>query len=292
MKELFSLERCAKVYKPNKPKKYGCEGLCCVTPLMCIVVNTNFTSGRQPMFKCQSYDLVMRMMHRYLNKGHHLFMDNYYSSPLLYANLWHMQTGCTGTVHASGKGIPKSIQHVAVEKRGHYSMKNNSLLLVKFQDKKAVYLLSTVETDTRVAGGRNAYRDTESQRTVPNIINVYNKNMNGVDRSDQMTSYNFIRMKTMKWWKRIFFSLINLALVYAYVLYKKHTGVRMGQKTFRSQVVQSLIKSTKESEIMTPIVSNEVRLRQTDLTLHVLKGDTFRRRCPTSWIQQDQEPTL
>ena len=50
----------------------------------------------------------------------------------------------------------------------------------------------------------------------PVAVDGYNKHMGGVDNSDQMLEYNSFNRKGVKWWKKLYFHLISLALVNAY----------------------------------------------------------------------------
>ena len=48
--------------------------------------------------------------------------------------------------------------------------------------------------------------------------------MNGVDRSDQMLANNHCSRKCRKWWKVLFFHLIDIAVVNAFILFKQHSA--------------------------------------------------------------------
>ena len=48
----------------------------------------------------------------------------------------------------------------------------------------------------------------------------YNKYMGGVDRSDQMISYTNSIVKSFKWWKKVIFHVLAIAVLDAYILYK------------------------------------------------------------------------
>ena len=85
-----------KVYNPDKPDKYGvksyqlCDssnGYCCRFEI--------YTGVNQepPSAKGKTYDLVMRLMQPYLNVGRCLYVDNYYTSPTLFAELYRQNTG-------------------------------------------------------------------------------------------------------------------------------------------------------------------------------------------------------
>ena len=45
------------------------------------------------------YDLIMKLLSSYLNKGYVIHMDNFYSSPYLSYNLLSLKTHACGTVH-------------------------------------------------------------------------------------------------------------------------------------------------------------------------------------------------
>lgn len=80
-----------KVYNPDKPDKYGvksyqlCDsenGFCCRFELY------TEASDLPASAKGKTYDLVMRLMQPYLNEGQCLFVDNYYTSPTLFTDLY------------------------------------------------------------------------------------------------------------------------------------------------------------------------------------------------------------
>ena len=55
----------------------------------------------------------------------------------------------------------------------------------------------------------------------PAVINAYNQNMNGVDVADQLDVYYSFQRKTLKWWRKVFFWLLEVAVVNSYLVYKK-----------------------------------------------------------------------
>jgi len=71
----------------------------------------------------------------------------------------------------------------------------------------------------------------------------YNKNKTGVDRSDQMLSYYTFSRETVKWWKKLFFHLLDLAVVNAHILYKKSSKVKMSLEIFYEKVAEGLLAS-------------------------------------------------
>ena len=55
----------------------------------------------------------------------------------------------------------------------------------------------------------------------PIEIRDYNLNMRGVDRADQLISYYSIPRKTIKWYKKIAFYLLDVCTLNANILYNQ-----------------------------------------------------------------------
>ena len=92
-------------------------------------------------------------------------------------------------------------------------------------DKRAVTMISTIHDNTMVPIQRRS-RFTEGGREViskPQCIVEYNCHMGRVDLSDQMISYCSFSHRSVKWWKRVFFHLIDTTIVNAYILYSQST---------------------------------------------------------------------
>ena len=60
------------------------------------------------------------------------------------------------------------------------------------------------------------------EEVYPNTIKLYSKYMRGVDLSNQLISYYEIDRRTYKWWKRIFFHLVDLSIINSFIIYKKY----------------------------------------------------------------------
>ena len=190
-----------KVYNPDKPDKYGvksyqlCDssnGYCCRFEI--------YTGVNQepPSAKGKTYDLVMRLMQPYLNVGRCLYVDNYYTSPTLFAELYRQNTGACGTARYR-KGIPQEFKRAQVKKKGDkFVMNNGTLLAVKFKDRRVFQMLSSVHSIADVEVGRN-HPGTGRPITKPEIVHDYNKFMGAVDRCDQMVAYSCFRQCSMKW---------------------------------------------------------------------------------------------
>nr|CAH7715995.1 unnamed protein product [Callosobruchus chinensis] len=79
-----------------------------------------------------------------------------------------------------------------------------------------------------------------SEKMKPKCILDYNAHTSAVDRADQMMSYYSSPRKTIRWYRKVFFHLIDICLWNACFLYKK----RRTKKTlleFRDDVLMELL---------------------------------------------------
>ena len=64
--------------------------------------------------------------------------------------------------------------------------------------------------------------------------------MTGVDSSAQMLSYYSFTRKTIKWWKKLFFHLFDLAVVNAHILHTKTNKKKITLEIFYEKVAEGL----------------------------------------------------
>lgn len=108
----------------------------------------------------KSGDVVVTLLEPYLNEGHTLFVDNWYSSPDLFLWLYDRCTNACGTVRKTRKQMPKMEEKL---KRGEFSFltTRNRLIAIKWCDKREVFLLSTVHDKNVAATGKLIERPTD-----------------------------------------------------------------------------------------------------------------------------------
>ena len=129
-------------------------------------------------------------------------------------------------------------------------MTKKGLLCLKWMDKRAVTMISTIHDNTMVPIQRRS-RFAEGGREViskPQCIVEYNRHMGGVDLSDQMISYYSFSHRSVKWWKRVFFHLIDTTIVNAYILYSQSTqsSRKLTHVNFRIELAKSLFQQAGE----------------------------------------------
>jgi len=79
---------------------------------------------------------------------------------------------------------------------------------------------------------------------VPELIDDYNESTSGVDKCDQLLVYYAVNRKTPKWWKCLFFRLLDMAVINAIILYgyafTKDIEKRQSHKKFRLQLAHQV----------------------------------------------------
>lgn len=195
-----------------------------------------------------THAVVMKLADPLKNRGHHVYTDNFYTSPALFDDLRSNGFGACGTLRMNRRGIPESIKGTI--KKGETKVVNldESMLAIKWSDKREVTVLTTIHQAGSVSVGRRNRHAPGGRETVqkPAAIVEYNQYMGGVDRADQLLSYYGFAHRTRKWWRRVFFFLLDTAVVNSYILYTEDhpdKKKRMTHEQFRIELANNLLSS-------------------------------------------------
>lgn len=185
-----------------------------------------------------SSQVVINLMKPLLNKGYCVTVDNFYSSVELSDLLESYHTDIYGTVRSNRRGLPKNIKIPKKVRSGYIkAYRKRRAMVMRWKDKRDVYFLSTVHgTDTVEIEKRN------NKRTKPKVCMDYNFTMGGVDRVDQhLSNYPLPRKRGRKYYKKIFFHLMEQALWNSYVLYTKNGG-SMTHLEYRIKLIEEYVE--------------------------------------------------
>ena len=178
--------------------------------------------------------VVLHLMDGYLNKGHILYVDNWFTSSALFEKLRKNGTGACGTVKKNWKHYPAFPKEL---KQGDMLTKHTQYqLAICWKDKRVVNMLSTVHNDAQVP-------QADGKVSKPLAIFDYNKNMGLVDKSDMQMSFNDTTRRSMKWYKKLFFKLLDVTIYNAYTLYKYVHQDNIQLSSFRLELIKEI--STK-----------------------------------------------
>ena len=129
----------------------------------------------------------------------------------------------------------------------------------KIWRKRDVYVMSTIHDN----GVTEIQCKREDKVAKPNRILSYNKYMRGVDKCDQHLNYYFIGWKSLRWWERAFFQLVQLSAVNAMVTYFHHKNdfrkKKCFHKTFRQMLVHELVQSHLDNKANPNLVTSITR---------------------------------
>lgn len=237
---------------PKKPTKWGIKVWACCDARSGYIHSFDVYTGADPSKpthpKGLAYDVVMKLLESRLNKGHAVYMDNFYSSPVLFLDLLSHGTLASGTVRTNRRHFPSAIKPDQHEKnaRGYSNfLFHNKLTATRWYDNKDVYALSTIYSDSLTTVRRQVEKETKDI-DCPLIISDYNKFMGGVDLADQAMCYYSVGRKTMKWWRRVFWRVHDMAITNAYVVYLANNPnlLNFRQKQFRMELAYSLTAQT------------------------------------------------
>ncbi|XP_051516636.1 piggyBac transposable element-derived protein 4-like [Myxocyprinus asiaticus] len=194
-----------------------------------------------------SYDAVTSLLDcEVLGSGYHVYMDNFYTSPKLLTDLFAMKFGACGTYRDSRKDCPRDATNSLSETSARGSIRwirDGPLVFVKWMDTREVSVCSTIHS---AYTGETVQRRVKSQDTwrtktfpCPAPVTAYNKHMGGVDLSDQLLQTAVAQRKTMKWYRKIFLHLLDIASTNAFILHKE-LGGNMTHKEFMEQLIAEL----------------------------------------------------
>ena len=268
-----------KQYIPGKAHKYGVKLF-----KMCdedgYTYNLNVYAGQRDG---QPTDVVMKLAEPYLESGRTVCTDSYYTSLPLADSLLQKKThlvGTLGTLHLNRKGLPADVCKARLKKGEVVARENGSgTVVMKWRDKQDVLLLSTKHTDTM----ENAPRPNRKGEQVakPQAVLYYNKAKQGIDVSDQLSSYHSVVRKSIRWYHKVAAELLlGTSVVNACILYNE-LCVRKGRNVvsiveFREKIIESLLVGQDCAVPVEP--SNKHFLRETAEKEHGKRSDRRKRR--------------
>ncbi|KAK2578713.1 hypothetical protein KPH14_000840 [Odynerus spinipes] len=189
-----------KQFIPSKRNRFGIKSfvLCdCKTGYIqdfIVYTGGDTTIGPKNKDYGKSGSMVMSLLEPYLGKGHTLYVDNWYTSPALFDVLHKNYTNACGIVKKRRKGMPKMDEKL---KKGEACFRSaGNMLAIKWQDKKEVWMISTVHK-AEFADVKKRY-STQNIVQKPSCVLEYNKLMDAVDKTDMVISTIHSTRKTIK----------------------------------------------------------------------------------------------
>ena len=176
-----------------------------------------------------------------MNKNHHVYFDNFFSSVRLLEHLRVQKTYACPTVRINRKDLPPCARQ-RLHPGDKVVRQKGKIVFTKWHDKRDVSVISTnlnPNTPDVVIQRRN------EQVHKPAVIGLYNENMGGVDLADQFRNYYSVGRSSKKWYKYLFWYAIDVSICNAFIL-QNHFLTRAGrsklnQADFRTGLSKQLI---------------------------------------------------
>lgn len=190
------------------------------------------------------YTVVVKLleMANLLNKGFHMFLDNFFVTKKLARYLYSNSTNVTGTVRIDRKGIPNQLRGKFPVGKKVY-VRKGPLLLMAYRE-KATNKTQFIVLSTKSVARNVRYTIRRSGRILiknkPQIVHEYNHGMGGIDGTDQMLYTYLDERRCMKHWKKVIFNIFGRMMLNAYVLYKLNTDRPVDRLQFQIAVIDEL----------------------------------------------------
>ena len=224
-----------KQYIPSKPHKYGYKVF-----VLCdskgLAHDFDFYTGKilPPLHGPDlgaSSNIVLRLAETIpSNKNHILVFDNWFNSVQLQCELAKRAIYCLGTVRTNRLQGCNLLSDKELKKkgRGAYHEKEcvigtTTLRAVKWFDSKAVSLLTSFESAEPAGSVKRWDKKTKAKVNVPRpqMVATYNKLMGGVDLLDALIGMYRIKLRSKKYYHRIFFHLVDMVVVNSWLIYRR-----------------------------------------------------------------------
>ncbi|XP_070526565.1 LOW QUALITY PROTEIN: piggyBac transposable element-derived protein 4-like [Cardiocondyla obscurior] len=159
--------------------------------------------------------VVLDMLGDLGKQSRSLYIDNWYSSPWLFKRLHDEKTN-VWTVKINRMYMPKLSNKL---KEGQMKIFSTpQMCFMAWKDKRLVTMLSTMHSPQMITTDKIDYRTGETE-VKPNIVVSYNKNMGRVNLLDQTICPYRTPRKSIKWYIKTYFHLLDIAIFNALVVY-------------------------------------------------------------------------
>ena len=221
---------------PAKPNKHGIKVWMATDSSNGYVLNFIVYLGKEGNVRRhiygQGYEVVTKLVRPFMNRNHHVFFDNFFTTTKL---LEHLEVNCTfacGKVRCNRKDLPACAKDKL--QAGEKSVRQKDhVVFTKWCHKQEVSVLSTIVSPLA--------DDVEVNQVVkPVVIDLYHKSMGSVD---QLRGYYPVGRSCYKYYRQIFWFLIDILICNAFVLCNYH---RLGQGQCRLRQVDFRLSLAKQ----------------------------------------------
>lgn len=221
-----------KQYNKNKPHKWGLKvfGLASKSGMV-HDFEIYVGKGTVPVERLGiSGDIVLRLTEVVpRNQNYKVYIDNWFTSHALLCEMKRLGILVTGTVKENriGRCPFISTKDLMKQERGTYDIKvdkENKIVACKWFDNKVVCLASTHVAEEPVTNVERWSTARKEKVPIPRpaIVMEYNSGMGGIDLQDMLVELYRIDFRVKRYYLRILFHLLDMSVVNAWLLYRRH----------------------------------------------------------------------
>ena len=228
-------------YIPGKSSKYGIKLFKICDPdgyTYKVMVYTRKEKGASENDVRASDKAVLSLV----DEGKTWVVDNYYTNAAIATKLLHKKTHLIGTLRKNLKGIPKRVvKPTPPLKTGDViCQERDGIVAGCWKDKREVRFLTTKHKGEIISTGKKNRQNKMIKK--PDAILHYNECKQGVDISDQMSSYFSPLRKSIFWYSKVALELVlGTSVVNALLVYNKLSQQKKQISEFRESLVNSML---------------------------------------------------
>ena len=110
------------------------------------------------------------------------------------------------------------------------------LTAIQWQDKRDIFILTNIHSAT----AESNFWNEGGKAIKPQILMDYNHHMGYVDMGDRMANSYSISRCTFKWTKKLFFHLLDPAILNSYILHSSCGGKKISHRYFLYTLVRNV----------------------------------------------------
>ncbi|CAF3057105.1 unnamed protein product [Rotaria sp. Silwood2] len=296
---------------PKKPNRWGYKMFLLAGGKSGICYDFIFYTGKgnqQQHGFCTDIVLdVCETVPRFAN--HKVYFDNYFTTIRLQVELKKLGIFAIGTIRPN-RLIDLNIKNAKdLSREGRGAMDHRvtevegvELCVTRWYDNNAVNCLSTLygcePTDSVQRWSSKQKNHIQIRR--PQVIKAYNEHMGGVDLIDMLISLYRINVGSKKYYIKIVFHLIDLSVVNAWLLYRRHClQLNLPKKdimsllTFRINIATALLKSNPPPPIIKrgrPSLESKLKSNENNSTTTLRTTPTLAPPSSTRFDKYDHWP--
>lgn len=234
-------------YMPNKPDKFGIKFWLASDVNSKYIINgfpyLGKDDNRQTTVPLGEF-VVLKLMEPFTGCGRNVTMDNFFTSIPVAEKLLAKRTTVIGTIRKNKRDLPDIVKHKKDDMKRFSSQfyKSNHLTVTVYKGKpnKKVVILSSMH---------NSITIENNEKCLPETVKFYNQTKFGVDVTDLMARKYSVKSKSRRWPLQVFFNILDLAGINAWILYKETTGEKITRQDFLFMLAKELVQDYKNTNM-------------------------------------------